>query len=223
MRVTGTNWDAIQLPDKLRDFLLRKRTPSLRKVRLYATATCRRFWDELPMPECCELVEAVEDYTEGDVAWADVMDAKRAAQHVAAGRYATWGRSAAGQRAWELFRAAECTADTRLWYALAVYAWSISLTTRLYTGKADGAQCDLIRDVFGNPFRNVKFDKKWRTDTVTALARGMYAARDFSGMPALADALQEADCADAAILAHCRGPGPHVRGCWVVDLVLGKS
>jgi hypothetical protein len=81
---------------------------------------------------------------------------------------------------------------------------------------------NLIRDVFGNPFEPVAFDPSWRAEAVFGLARGMYESRDFTPMPVLADALEDAGCADADILAHCRGPGPHVRGCWVVDLVLGK-
>ena len=82
----------------------------------------------------------------------------------------------------------------------------------------------LLRDIFGNPFKTrTKIKKAWRTDTAVTLARQMYDARDFSAMPILADALQDAGCNSADILAHCRGPGPHVRGCWVVDLVLGKE
>ena len=67
------------------------------------------------------------------------------------------------------------------------------------------------------------FDPAWRTDTALSLARVMYESRDFSAMPILADALQDAGCELADILDHCRGTSPHVRGCWVVDLVLGKS
>jgi hypothetical protein len=67
------------------------------------------------------------------------------------------------------------------------------------------------------------FDPSWRTEVVVGLAAGMYESRDFAPMPVLADALEDAGCAAPDILAHCRGPGPHVRGCWVVDLVLGKS
>ena len=85
------------------------------------------------------------------------------------------------------------------------------------------AQCDFIRDIFGNPFRPVAFGPSWRTSTVVALAEQMYDSRDFSPMPILADALQDAGCDNEAILAHCRGDGPHVRGCWVVDLILGKQ
>ena len=85
------------------------------------------------------------------------------------------------------------------------------------------AHCDIIRDVFGNPFRPVTFSPEWRTDTAVSLARTMYESRDFSAMPILADALEDAGCDNADILTHCRGSGPHVRGCWVVDSVLNME
>jgi hypothetical protein len=69
----------------------------------------------------------------------------------------------------------------------------------------------------------VSLNLEWPTSTVVTLARQMYESRDFSAMPILADALQDAGCENADVLAHCRGPGPHVRGCWVVDLLLGKE
>jgi hypothetical protein len=82
----------------------------------------------------------------------------------------------------------------------------------------------LLRDIFGNPFRPVTFSPVWRTDTAVALARQMYESRDFSAMPILADALQDVGCDNEDILSHCRDPkATHVRGCWVVDLVLGKE
>jgi hypothetical protein len=85
-------------------------------------------------------------------------------------------------------------------------------------------QSDLIRDIFGNPFRLIPFSSAWRTTTAVQLARGMYDSRDFSAMPILADALQDAGCDDGDILNHCRDANQvHVRGCWVVDLVLGKE
>lgn len=83
--------------------------------------------------------------------------------------------------------------------------------------------CGIVRCIFGNPFRSVAFNPTWRTEAVVGLARGMYESRDFAPMPVLADSLEDAGCASADILAHCRGDGPHVRGCWVVDLVLGKN
>lgn len=110
---------------------------------------------------------------------------------------------------------------------------------------------ELFHDILGNPFRNhqlkprSKFPpprapggskpedliakrklpvcpKHWKSSTVAALAAGVYAERAFDRLPILADALEEAGCDNAEVLAHCRGDGPHCRGCWVVDLVLGK-
>ncbi len=81
--------------------------------------------------------------------------------------------------------------------------------------------CRILRDLV--PFRPVSFDAEWRTSTATAIAQQMYESRDFGAMPILADALQDAGCDNDDILNHCRGDGPHVRGCWVVDLVLGKE
>jgi hypothetical protein len=84
-------------------------------------------------------------------------------------------------------------------------------------------QARLLRNIFGNPFRPVSTDPGWLTSTVVALARGIYDDRAFDRLPILADALQDAGCEHPDVLDHCRGSGPHVRGCWVVDLLLGKQ
>jgi hypothetical protein len=85
-------------------------------------------------------------------------------------------------------------------------------------------QVKITRDIVGNPFRPVTFKPEWRTSTAVAIARGMYESRDFSAMPILADALQDAGCENEDVLNHCRDEAQvHVRGCWVVDLVLGKE
>jgi hypothetical protein len=87
----------------------------------------------------------------------------------------------------------------------------------------ESAQCRLYHDVFGYPFVAVEFEPEWRTSAALALARQMYETRDFTGMPILADALQDAGCDHDEVLDHCRGNGEHVRGCWVVDHVLKYS
>jgi hypothetical protein len=95
---------------------------------------------------------------------------------------------------------------------------------------ADGSPCrramkmlaDDIRCIFGNPFRPVAFADSWRSETAVALATGIYEERAFDRLPILADALEEAGCDHADVLNHLRGPGPHARGCWVVDGVLRK-
>jgi hypothetical protein len=84
-------------------------------------------------------------------------------------------------------------------------------------------QACVVRCIFGNPFRPVTSDPAWLTSDVLALAQGIYQDRAFDRLPILADALQDAGCDNDDILNHCRSNGPHVRGCWVVDLILGKE
>jgi hypothetical protein len=106
-------------------------------------------------------------------------------------------------------------------------------------GSQDAAclHASLLRDVVLQPYRGIRgqritrkrrvtklliLKREWRSSTVIALAEGIYQDRDFSAMPILADALQDAGCDNPEILDHCRESGEHVRGCWVVDLILGK-
>jgi len=84
-------------------------------------------------------------------------------------------------------------------------------------------QADLVRDIFGNPFRPVSMNRSWVTDAVKALAQTIYTERSFERLPELAQALEEAGCTDAEVLSHCRTAGAHVRGCWVTDGLLGKQ
>ncbi len=79
----------------------------------------------------------------------------------------------------------------------------------------------VMRDIF--PLRPVSINPAWVTSCILAMCRGMYESQNFAAMPILADALEEAGCNNADILAHCRKPGVHVRGCWAVDLVLGME
>jgi hypothetical protein len=92
------------------------------------------------------------------------------------------------------------------------------------TGLESARLANLLRDIFGNPFRPLTVNSDWLTPTVQQLAAYIYESRDFSTMPILADALQDAGCDNADVLNHCRDTkATHVRGCWVVDLVLGKD
>jgi hypothetical protein len=94
---------------------------------------------------------------------------------------------------------------------------------RARSDQESAAQASLLRDIAGNPFRPVAFSLEWRTSTAVLLAKQMYDAREFSAMPILADALQDAGCDNEDVLSHCRDtPQTHVRGCWVTDLVLNK-
>lgn len=85
---------------------------------------------------------------------------------------------------------------------------------------------ELVREIFGNPFQPLALDPnwlRWKNNLVPKMAGVIYRKRCFRNLPVLADALEEAGCADADILTHCRAPVEHVRGCWVIDAVLGRA
>jgi hypothetical protein len=215
LAVTAENWDRVNRPHDLLAAARRRREPTLRRLRLYATATCRAVWDQFPLPECQALIEAVEQYTEGECGWARVVGLRRALQQMASARAAAWQRTAGGLKAWMYAKAAGYCADNRPMILSMVYSLDMP--------RVNVRQSSLVRDIFANPFRTVACSKTWGTDTAVLLARQMYEWRDFGAMPILADALEDAGCDNEEILRHCRGPGPHVRGCWVVDLVLAKQ
>ena len=115
--------------------------------------------------------------------------------------------------AWDVAGAAKNATDAKTW----VKRWN--------TVKADEfkAQCCLLRDIIGNPFGPITIDRSCLTPTIKALTQKIYDNHAFDQMPTLADELEKVGCASNDIFGHCRGPGPHVRGCWVVDWVLGKG
>jgi hypothetical protein len=114
-------------------------------------------------------------------------------------------------------RLARFAADPALDRNLAEQAvWRLTLARRCVLS-------GLVRDVFGNPFRPVAFDPAWRTADTLGLARAIHEDRAFDRLPFLSDALMDAGCDEEQVIEHCRGDGPHVRGCWVVDLVLGRE
>jgi hypothetical protein len=191
------------------------RQASPRKLRLFPCGCCRHRWHLLP-GDFRRAVELSEEFADGRAT-------RKALQAAAAVPFRAW-------RGWK-----GEAGDPPFGGALAAYLAARPLrdnsrymepeaVLRDMFGPGEGeAATRLIRCVFGNPFRPVTSEPSWLTTAVVALARQMYESRDFSAMPILADALQDAGCENADVLGHCRGGGPHVRGCWVVDLLLGKG
>jgi hypothetical protein len=190
-----------------------------RKLRLFACGCCRRVWDGLPDRRSRAAVEAAERFADGGLSPHDLRAAHRDARAVVAEIQrrtdgAAWGYAlAASDAAYESgFQAALLAPPGALWPP----------EPGIDPSAAD-VQVALLGDVFGNPFRPAAFDPRWRTADVLGLARAVYEDRAFGRLPLLADALMDAGCADEQVIGHCRSAGPHVRGCWVVDLVLGKE
>ncbi|MFM8274043.1 MAG: hypothetical protein ACKODX_17170 [Gemmata sp.] len=185
-----------------------------RKLRLYACACSRRARHLFTSELSGKAVETAEQYAEGAISQ-DALEREcvRGMQHGALCCHVCDGIGAAVVHA--------------PYAAVEAVAWASNGKTPgsyyLVRDAERSAQIAILRDIFGNPFRPVTFAPSWRADTARALAAQMYESRDFSAMPVLADALRDAGCDSDDILSHCRGEGPHVRGCWVVDLVLGKE
>jgi hypothetical protein len=208
-----------------------------RKLRLFACQCCRRVWSSIKKAELRKAVEVSERHADGLASRSDLTGALYDAKYVAKKLmhlYREWdddapgieGAAAAAQAAEAVLAATSYDRMSTNAVMASYYACEAlhSLTEDYKAKMAElRVQTDLVRDIFGNPFRPVTFDPVWLTSTAQTLAKQMYKSRDFGAMPILADALQDAGCDNDDILNHCRAESVHVRGCWVVDLVLGKS
>jgi hypothetical protein len=205
-----------------------------RQRRLFAVACCRRWLHEMLDSESRRAVEVAERYADGDAGREELEAAYRAAQQVAAQRIAPClaaSESDAGPlwSVWRLAHAAQlaCAPSGMEDAADELLRRIAQLGDNQYLDQERRAQCDRIRDIFGNLFRpRPTIHSAWRSwndSTVPKLAQVIYDERAFDRLPILADALEEAGCDNTDILDHCRQFGVHVRGCWAVDLLLNKS
>ena len=187
-----------------------------RKLRLFMTAWSRYNWERITLPVVREAVELAEVFADGEASKKQLealFDECRPVIFETPVRYLLWPDSTQMSDCVDGF----CLND----FGYSPYRTDDQgLTYRAHQVVKAG----IFRDIVGNPFRPVAFPPSWRTETAVLLARQMYDSRDFGAMPILADALQDAGCDAGDILNHCRdAPQVHVRGCWVVDLVLGKA
>lgn len=202
--------------------LVRRRDQSLpRKLRLFACACCRRIWHLLSDDASRNRVEIAERVADGAGGEDELRSA--CAPFEFTDEFCTELESSPVAAAiYSVFRSPSAAAY--LCMDAAAGATREAFGDRAAAVAEHARQAALLRDIFGNPFRPVAFDSAWRTSDVLALAKGIYDERAFDRMPILADALQDAGCTSDDILSHCRDTNtPHARGCWVVDLILGKS
>jgi hypothetical protein len=207
------------------------RTASPRKLRLFACACCRHLWKMIPDKRSRRAIEAAELWADGLLSAAELRPIQVAAR-AAQDEYTTArGYSLLDPTGFALCAATEVVLPNKAWaWTIANHmrksVWAAHGCKRDAMVKAEQVQVHLLRDIFGNPFRSVKLDPESlrRNDGITVkLAQEIYEKRAFNRLRKLADALEKAGCTNAEILNHCRGPGPHVRGCWVVDLLMGKE
>ena len=211
----GHEWAACRDPDVLLKWLQRSKRcqVSPRKLRLFSCACCRRLWrkKEAVARAAIELAEAFADGLAKEQA---VEDCRRAT-------------NGDGAVAWALWLPSMTYLDvTRGESAARSAAGYARMGLRTEAAEA-AAQCDLLRDIVLHPFEPPSsIERTWLGANDAAaleLAETIYQERDFRALPVLADALKEAGCEDKRLLAHCRSKGPHVRGCWALDLLLGKN
>jgi hypothetical protein len=185
-----------------------------RKLRLFAVSCCRNVWDHFNKT-LQEVIETGEAYADGRVTEQVLTEASGIALSEGGGDIDTIDEVSSSA-----FYTAHPTVEPDDIFSLAK---GVAYYTRSIERGSD-TQAHLVRDIFGPLiFRSLAIDPAWVTSTVTALAQAIYDDRAFDRLPILADALEDAGCTDADILAHCRGGGEHVRGCWVVDLLLAKE
>jgi hypothetical protein len=204
-----------------------------RKARLFACACCRLVWPLLTETRWRSAVEISERFAEGLAGSRELARAWR--QGWAAGSPDSAGSAA-------LYAASTAPAPATVAYLVQRAVWW-SAMRQLGSGEppwspeqrlagtqarqvVERQQCDLLREIAGNPFHRSVFRPAWldvNDGAVRQLARLIARDRDFHHLPVLADALEEAGCTDAVLLDHLRQPSGHVLGCWVLDLVRGQE
>jgi hypothetical protein len=220
--MTDSQWLACKDPERMLDYHRMKHAK--RKLRLLACACARRLWlavgPSLDDPAFAALVEAVEGYADGAADRAAFVAARKPF------RKAARARADAPRAVQAAFGVLDCISHD----AMEGMTAAISNARCVLRGiDPPAAQCDLIRCVFAAPSHPVTLDRSLVTPAVTSLARAAYDHRqlptgqlDPARLAVLSDALEEAGCT-GEVLAHLRSPGPHVRGCWPLDLALGKE
>jgi hypothetical protein len=230
---------------------LRKGEVSARKCLLFACACCRRIWPLLADERTRQAVEVAELYADGlankralhqAVLAARAASAESDRPRVMVGEWLAAAQARAAEAVACTLEADDPADEAATWGKEAIRAWAAQyaggrlfragqgprLPHHVATPEAAWiaeaiAQCDLLRDLIGNPFQEPQFNPSWRTTEAVTLATSIVKDRAFTGLPELANLLDKAGCNNTELLKHCRETKEHARGCWAVDLVLGKK
>jgi hypothetical protein len=221
--MTEREWLNCNDPTAMLELLQARGQASPRKLRLFACACCRSIWPLMTDKCSRRAVEVAERFADGQATLLTLRKWHWAAYEA----YEVEMTDQPGRV--EAAYAANCAVhEDAAWAALNASMAAAD------AGQTRAGQCDLLRDIFANPFQAASpIDRtwlSWNDGTIPRLARASYEERslpagtlDYARLAVLADALEEADCTNEEILDHCRSSSDHVRGCWVVDLLLGKQ
>ncbi len=216
--MTEAEWLTCSEPKSMLDFLREK--ASDRKLRLLGTGICRHFQGQTK-------IEAVASALESSERYADTMRTKaalkRGRHEVKAIRHGIPNHDKSRIAEWVTLWLAEVAASVNAYGGVGGEVIRLA-SSGFIAPETPASMVNLMRCVFGTSlFRPACVDVAQVTPEVVSLARLIYDQRAFDRLPELADALQNAGCSNSEFLEHCRASSPHVRGCWVVDLVLEKT
>jgi hypothetical protein len=173
-------------------------------------------WDYLVDKRCRQVVETAERYADGQAGRMELQRAMSAAWYAKGGRPSQIVAHIGNSTPWS---------SAEFILSMIVKAQD-HFVSRFWSQRLLRKAPNLLRCVFANPYRSITMKPAWlawNDGTLHKIAQAIYDDRAFDRMPILADALEDAGCDNADILRHCREPGEHVRGCWVIDLLLGKE
>lgn len=210
--MTEAEWNDCTDPQRLLEFLRGK--VSDRKLRLFACACVRRIHRHLGVAKSPVLIEVAEQYADGE---ADESEVRRASEHETSQR----GRVVVS--GWVAVPDALSAASEAARYCQQAAGHATRVSLRQEAAKNTRREHATVLRCLFNPFHASAVDPAWNSGAVVRLAQAIYEERAFDRMPILADALEDSGCTNQDFLAHCRGSGPHARGCWVVDLLLAKE
>jgi len=218
--VTEHEWQTGADPELMLEFL--GKGASERKLRLFVCACCRRF--DLGHASRYA-VNAAEQLADGMISrekMREVMRSGARSAHRALERTQSAHQRAVLNSAWAVLSAGALE-DAVMLDAVMDLVKHTRLLNQIAVKSEPFLFSDLLHCIFGNPFRPVELDPRWRTSTVMDLAAAIYEERTFDKLPILGDALMDAGCDSPELINHCQNEGPHILGCWPVDLILQKS
>lgn len=223
--MTEADWLGCTTPEEVEQFL--RGRGNERQLRLFAVACCRRIWDLFLDQRCRDAVVVAERFADGQAMVEELEAALNdavAVQSPTGLHYRAWAASFAACRF--VTQVVPAPGDL-LFGGRVVPCWSAAKYARWasrHAGRENerGAQAILLADILGGA-ATLRVDPNWvswNNGMPEKMAKAIYNDRCFNELPVLGDVLEEAGCDDRVLLDHCRGPGPHARGCWVVDRIL---